>query len=149
MELSWAEKRDWLRLIRTPTVGPVAFASLLAKFETAEKALEALPTLVRRKPIQIPALEAIEQEMDASAELGVSITAMVESEYPYWLKALDPPPPLIMTRGKLSHLHQPCVAIVGSRNASAIGQSFARSLAAELGQAGFTCLLYTSPSPRD
>lgn len=35
-------------------------------------------------------------------------------------------------------MHKPCVAIIGSRNASAIGQRFAGSLAAELGQAGYT-----------
>jgi DNA processing protein len=35
-------------------------------------------------------------------------------------------------------LHKPCVAIVGSRNASAIGQQFAQKIAGELGEAGIT-----------
>ena len=38
-ELSFAERRDWLRLTRTHTVGPVAFRDLLKRFGTAAKAL--------------------------------------------------------------------------------------------------------------
>jgi len=42
--------------------------------------------------------------------------------------------------GRLDLLHRPCVAIIGSRNASAIGQRFANTLASELGQAGYTVI---------
>jgi len=37
-----------LRLIRTPGVGPVTYRQLLARFGTAEAAIEALPMLARR-----------------------------------------------------------------------------------------------------
>ena len=45
---------------------------------------------------------------------------------------------MIAVWGRIDILHRPCVAIIGSRNASAIGQRFANGLAAELGQAGYT-----------
>jgi len=59
-ELSFAERRDWLRLIRTPTVGPVAFRDLLRRYKTAEAALDALPQIIKRKSIIQPTREDIE-----------------------------------------------------------------------------------------
>lgn len=136
--LSFAEKRDWLRLIRTPTIGPVAFSSLLGRYGSASKALEALPTLTRRKSITLPPIEAVEAELAAHEARGIRLIAACEPDYPPLLRALDPAPPILSFWGDLSFLHKPCVAIVGSRNASAIGQRFARQIAGELGEAGLT-----------
>lgn len=137
-ELSYADKRDWLRLSRTATVGPVAFRDLLARYKTAGAALEALPNLVRRKGLSIPPIEAIEAELEQSGNWGIRILASCEPDYPEYLRAVDPAPPLISVKGRVDILHKPCVAIVGSRNASAIGQRFARQIASELGERGYT-----------
>lgn len=137
-ELSFAERRDWLRLSRTATVGPVAFRDLLARYKTAGAALEALPNLVRKKGLIIPPIEAVEAELDQSEQWGVRIIASCEPDYPDYLRAVDPTPPLISVKGRIDILHKPCVAIVGSRNASAIGQRFARQIAGELGASGYT-----------
>ncbi len=137
-DLSFAERRDWLRLIRTPTVGPVAFRDLLRRYKTAGTALEALPDLTRKKSAAIPSQGEIEAEMAACEEMGVHLIAACEPDYPHYLRALTPPPPLISVWGNPAVLHQPCAAIVGSRNASAIGQQFARQIGGELGEAGFT-----------
>lgn len=139
-ELSFSERRDWLRLSRTATVGPVAFRDLLARYKTAGAALEALPILVRRKGLSIPPVEAIEAELAQSEQWGIKILASCEPDYPDYLRAVDPTPPLISVKGRLDILHKPCVAIVGSRNASAIGQRFARQIAGELGERGFTVI---------
>lgn len=138
VELSFAERRDWLRLIRTPTVGPVSFRDLIHRFGTAENALEALPGLARRNPLKIPDIETIEAEMENSDALGIHLIAACEPNYPIYLGAVDPPPPLLSVWGNPALLHAPCVAIIGSRNASAIGQKFARQIAGELGEAGYT-----------
>ena len=137
-ELSYAERRDWLRLSRTATVGPVAFRDLLARYKTAGAAIDALPTLVRRKGLSIPPLETVEAELEQSENWGVRIIASCEPDFPDYLRAVDPAPPLISVKGRVDILHAPCVAIVGSRNASAIGQRFARQIASELGAQGFT-----------
>ena len=137
-ELSYAERRDWLRLSRTATVGPVAFRDLLARYKTAGAALEALPSLVRRKGLSIPPVEAIEAELEQSEQWGIKILASCEADFPDYLRAVDPTPPLISVKGRIDILHAPCVAIVGSRNASAIGQRFARQIAGELGERGYT-----------
>lgn len=137
-ELSFAEKRDWLRLSRTPRVGPVAFRDLLARYKTAESALKALPNIMRRKAGDIPTISAIEAEMEQSEHMGIQILAACEPDYPKYLRAVDPCPPLISLRGRSDILHQPCIAIVGSRNASAIGQRFARQISGQLCEAGYT-----------
>jgi len=137
-ELSFAERRDWLRLIRTQNLGPVAFRDLINRYGDAATALDALPTLIRKKPIHPPRPEQVEAEMDYADKMGVRLLCAIEPDYPKYLRALDPPPPVISVLGNADVLHRPCVAIIGSRNASAIGQRFANSLAAELGQAGYT-----------
>jgi len=76
--------------------------------------------------------------MDYAEQIGVKLICAIEPDYPEYLRALDPPPPVISVLGRSDILRRPCVAIIGSRNASAIGQRFANSLAAELGQAGYT-----------
>lgn len=135
-DLSFSERRDWLRLIRTQNVGPVSFRDLINRYGDAGSAIEALPALIRKKPLSIPTLEQVEREMDYSERMGVRLICAVEPDYPRYLRALDPPPPVISVLGHVDILNQPCVAIIGSRNASAIGQRFAGTLAAELGQAG-------------
>jgi DNA processing protein len=141
-ELSFAERRDWLRLARTENVGPVTFAELIARFGDAAEALAALPRLARRggratPPRSAPAQEA-EAEMEAGERLGARLICACEPAFPPGLAALDPPPPLIWTRGDVTLLSHPAVAVVGARIASASGQRFARQLAAEVGEAGFT-----------
>jgi len=139
-ELNFSEKRDWLRLSRTTRVGPVAFRDLLRRYKTAEAALDALPSIIRRKDAITPTIQEIEAEMGQTEHMGVRILAACEPDYPAYLRAVDPPPPLISLIGQVDILHKPCAAIVGSRNASAIGQRFARQIAAELGDAGYTII---------
>lgn len=136
-ELSFAERRDWLRLTRTHTVGPVAFRDLIKRFGTAAKALDALPGLIRKKDIQPPSLQQVEAEMEANERLGIRLLAACEPDYPAPLRAIDPPPPIISVWGQMGLLSKPCVAIIGSRNASANGQRFAGRIAAGLAEEGF------------
>lgn len=137
-ELSFTERRDWLRLIRTQNVGPVSFRDLINRYGDATTALEALPFLIRKKSISPPRPEQVEAEMDYAEQMGIRLICAIEPDYPKYLRALDPPPPVISVLGRVDVLNRPCVAIIGSRNASAIGQRFANGIAAELGQAGYT-----------
>ncbi|HFB55231.1 MAG TPA: DNA-protecting protein DprA [Hellea balneolensis] len=140
-ELSFAQKRDWLRLTRTSTVGPVAFRDLIMRYGDAGTALNALPDLARRSTkLRIPPIEEIEAEMQACDDMGVNLIASCEPDYPHYLRAVDPPPPLISVVGDIKLAHRPCTAIIGSRNASAIGLRFARQIATELGEAGHTII---------
>lgn len=138
--LSDAQRRDWLRLARTENVGPVTFDQLIVRFGEAALALAALPDLARRGGraggVRIPSEAQAEDELAAGAALGARLICACEPDFPQALAALDPPPPLIWTRGDARLLDRRTVAIVGARVASAAGQRFARGLAAELGQSG-------------
>jgi len=75
--------------------------------------------------------------MEASENLGIKLIAACEPDFPPYLRAINPPPPIISVWGHSAILHRKCVAIVGSRNSSALGLKFAASLAHDLGQAGY------------
>ena len=141
-ELSFAERRDWLRLARTENVGPVTFAQLIARYGDASEALVALPRLAlrggRNMPPRSPSAQEAEAEIEAGERLGARLICACEPAFPPALAALDPPPPLLWTRGDAALLSRPAVAVVGARIASASGQRFARQLASELGAPGFT-----------
>ncbi|MDI4658362.1 DNA-processing protein DprA [Xanthobacter autotrophicus] len=139
--LSPAQRLDWLRLIRTENVGPRTFRALINQFGGAAAALEALPTLARRGgrllPPRMPDLAEAEAEMAALARLGARLVASGEADYPIALRQLDDAPPLICVKGRGDVLQRPMVAIVGARNASAAGRSFAARLARDLAGAGW------------
>ena len=136
-----AQKLDWLHLIRCENVGPRTFHALLNRFGNARAALEALPDLLRKKPggraIRVASREAIEREWAESARRGITFIAATEAAYPPALCSIDAAPPLLAVRGAIDALRKPCVAIVGSRNASAAGLAFAERLARGLGEEGF------------
>ncbi len=140
-KLSDEQRFDWLRLIRSENVGPRTFRALLNNCGGARAALEALPELARRggaaRPIRVASVEEIERELDAARKFGVRFIASAEPEYPPVLRQIDSAPPVLALAGREETLQQPAVAIVGSRNASAAGLTFADRLARGLGQAGY------------
>lgn len=139
MTLPDAERFARLRLARTDQVGPVTFQQLLERFGSAERALEALPDLIRRGGAHgyaIPPVERIEAEMAAGERMGARLIVLGDADYPDMLAAVDPPPPLLWTLGDASLMARPCIAVVGARIASAGGQRIARGLSQQLGEAG-------------
>ncbi len=139
--LSKEERLSWLRLARSENIGPITFRQLLARFGSAEAALDAVPDLARRggrtRPIRLCSLAAARQEVEQLETIGARLLALCEPDYPAVLTAIDDPPPLLSLLGHAHLLNQPAVAIVGARNASANGLRLARQLAGELGEAGF------------
>ncbi|MDP3403885.1 MAG: DNA-processing protein DprA [Brevundimonas sp.] len=140
MALPEAERFARLRLARADRVGPVTFRQLLDRFGSASAALDALPDLIRKGGDQgyaLPPVARIEAELAAGAEAGATLIVLGDPAYPTQLAALDPPPPLLWTRGHIALLSRDAVAVVGARIASAGGQRIARGLASALGEAGF------------
>jgi len=140
VSLPEAERFARLRLARAERVGPVSFRQLLERFGSAERALDALPDLVRKgggHGYTLPPVERIEQEIAEGDRTGAALLVLGDEAYPAMLAAVDPPPPLLWTRGDVGLLSREAVGVVGARIASAGGQRIARGLAQQLGQAGF------------
>jgi DNA processing protein len=134
-----SERLAWLRLARTENIGPVTFAALIARFGTATAALEAVPAMAARggkREFAIPPENEIAHEFSGLEKLGGRFLFSCEPDYPHGLAALDPPPPVIAVLGHPHLLQKEMVAIVGARNASALGRRLAFTLARELGDAG-------------
>ncbi len=137
--LSDDQRLDWLRLIRTDSIGPRTFRALINRFGSASAALEALPDVSRKagKPVVPFATGDAEQEMRGIRRLGARLIALGEAGYPAGLQAVDTAPPLLAVSGNAEALMRPAVGIVGSRNASALGLKFTSQLAHALAEAGF------------
>ena len=133
-----SERLAWLRLARTEAVGPVTFANLVARFGTAEAALAEAPRLAARggKPLTLPPEAEIAREVVALEKIGGYFLFSCDAEFPQGLKALDAVPPVIAVLGQAHLLQKEMIAIVGARNASALGRKLAFTLARELGEAG-------------
>lgn len=136
VSLSDQERLDWLRLARTPRVGPVTFHRLMQRFGTASEALRALPTLRTNAP-KPPNLDIVEDELARIKGYGARLICSVETDYPPLLRALGPPPPVLTVLGKTELAAEPTVALVGARDASAAGRKLARDIAAQISAAGF------------
>ena len=139
--LNDAQRLAWLRLIRSESIGPTTFRSLVNQFGGAQAAIEALPVLSRgggrAQDIRLCSLADAEAELERAERIGAHLVAQGELGYPPALAQIDCPPPLIYVKGRLALSEMPAIAIVGARNGSAVGQKFTRLLASALGIEGF------------
>ncbi len=137
--LSESQLLDWLRLIRSESVGPKTFKALINRFGGAAAAVDALPELAKQRgrPMRVATRAECERELAELDALGGRMVAAGDDHYPKALRAIDAPPPLIAVMGDIASLSRPVVSIVGSRNASAAGLAFCERLARDLGAAGF------------
>ncbi|MES3153589.1 DNA-processing protein DprA [Sphingomonas faeni] len=130
-----------LRLIRTTGIGPVTYRQLIARFGSADAAIEALPMLAQRGGGRAPRIAdaaLAEREMAATARLGARYLFLDDPNYPRLLAEIETAPPALIFRGDLTHATRPCIAMVGARNASAAACRFARQLALQLAEEGTT-----------
>lgn len=134
------EKIAWLRLIRTENIGPITFYQLMQNFGTAQKAIDALPTLSRKggrlKNLNLCTPDAAIAELQALEALGGRMIFAAEAAYPLALSAIEDAPPVLSVLGNHKLLNLPCIGIVGARNASLNGRKFAEKLAKDLGEGG-------------
>lgn len=131
------QRIDWLRLSRTPSIGPVTFRDLINHYGSARAAIEEVKgRQFGNKKFSIISSDEARRELDEARKFGAYIVALGEASYPRYLQSVDGAPPLLYVKGRLELSSKPAVAIVGSRNASATGMKFAAQLAGELGASG-------------
>ncbi|MGB6117538.1 MAG: DNA-processing protein DprA [Mesorhizobium sp.] len=140
--LSDRQRLQWLRLIRTDNVGPVTFRQLIARYGSADAAIEMLPELARQggvtRVVKVRSIDEAQREIETADRLGCRFVALGEPDYPKILHNSEAPPPLLAIKGDASVFSFPAVAIVGARNASLAGLRFARSLASDIGAQGYS-----------
>jgi DNA processing protein len=82
--------------------------------------------------------DAVARALDWASGAQHFVVTLADEIYPRALLEIPDPPPLLYAHGKLELLQQPALAIVGSRNASAQGESNAEHFAKALSEAGLT-----------
>jgi DNA processing protein len=129
-----------LRLVRSRRVGPATYLRLMAEHGQAELALAALPEIARAAGVEDydtcpePVAAA---EIAAARRVGARMLCLGDPDYPALLARIGDAPPVLWAMGRTDLLDRPTVAIVGTRNASALGARMARRLARDLGEAGY------------
>ncbi|MEO0682870.1 MAG: DNA-processing protein DprA [Pseudomonadota bacterium] len=127
-------------MARSRNVGPATWSRLIARFGSAARALEALPDLAARggaKTFQVCSLAQAEKELEAGQAVGARLAVAGRPDYPRMLAQLQDPPPVVWLRGGEAALARPAAALVGGRNASALGLRLAESMARDLAAAGW------------
>ena len=135
-KLSDTQFLNWLRLTRSENVGPITFRNLINRYGSAGAALEALPELSRRgglkRRIKVCSIESAEAEIETVQALGARHVALNQKGYPKLLHHIDSPPPVLTIKGRDELADQSIFAIVGARNASAVGMKLTTSIVTEL-----------------
>jgi DNA processing protein len=129
-----------LRLVRSRRVGPATYLRLMAEHGHAEAALAALPGIAKDAGVEdyAPCPEPVaEAEFRAAKRHGATLLCLGDAAYPEALARVPDAPPILWALGDLSLLRRPSVAVVGTRNASALGARMTRRLARDLGEAGY------------
>jgi len=136
----------WLTLLHTAGVGPSTFHTLLETFGSVEAALNASASQLSGLAIKAETLSAlrnkerpdIASDLNWCAEDDHHIITLFDERYPAQLKDLSDAPPLLYVRGDPDYLLQPQLAIVGSRNPTAVGRNTAKEFARHLADVGIT-----------
>ncbi|MFP3012717.1 MAG: DNA-processing protein DprA [Rickettsia sp.] len=131
-----------LRFIRSKNIGPKTFFSLIKLFGDAATAIDNAPDFSLRggksKPIKIFSKSDAEKELELLEKDNAKIITYKSPEYSKLLLEIYDPPPILSYKGNIELLnHNKCVAIVGARNASANGRSFAHKIANDLVKEGY------------
>lgn len=135
-----AERLHWLRLIRTENVGPVTFRQLLSRFGSAQAAMEALPSLLKRtgSAPRITSQMQAEDELAGLEKFGARVVLSCDADYPPHLGFISGAPPVLTLAGGDNLDWRRTVGMVGARNASSAGIKMTRLLASDLGARGYT-----------
>ena len=129
-----------LQLARSYNVGPRTYAHLMRRYGNAKRALSALPTLAERggsKGYTACTRDDADREIEAGGAVGAKLVLLGEPDYPKHLAVLDSAPAALWVSGDTSVFDRPAIALVGARNASALGMRTARRIASELGETGY------------
>jgi DNA processing protein len=138
------EREAWLLLSQVPGIGSRYFQRLLERFGRAERALQASQSQLADLGIPRNTIEQLRQmnrenitpTLQWLAQPDHQLLTLADTNYPELLRQIEDPPPVLYLIGNSELLHQPQLAMVGSRNPTASGLNNAREFARTLAAAG-------------
>lgn len=141
-----ADLLAWLRLHLADGVGPMTVQHLLGRFSFPQAIFSAshaalcaaVPAALASALLAPPDRAAIEAALCWAAQPGHHLLTPGHPAFPPLLREIAAPPFLLYAIGNLDLLARPCLAVVGSRNATGQGRATAAAFAQALSQAGLT-----------
>ena len=138
--------KEWLVLIRTPTLGANRLRSLLQEFGDPKGVLSVGPKVLRDRGLSSASIEAIKQPNQTLIDSDLRwldgdhhyFITLDDPDYPPQLRDIPTPPVALFVVGNPDVLWMPQVAIVGSRKPTPGGLANARTFARSLAQSGLT-----------
>jgi DNA processing protein len=139
------QRLAYLALTQVPGLGPARLKDLLDHCHTplgAHSAPFALLCAIPDMPldcataIKATPLATGRQLVEACERIGARILVPDDPEFPAPLRVIPEPPPVLFAMGDLGLLQRQALAIVGSRDHSAYGQTVARAAAMLAARAG-------------
>lgn len=137
----------YLTLLSAKGLGPRRIKVLLEHFGSATSILEAdkqaLAEVEGFGDVTIKAVEEAKKkdwatkELEQAQKLNIQLVHLESEEYPYALKQIYDPPPLLYVRGSLP-TNERAIGIVGTRDASDYALKFSEELAQNLARANMT-----------
>ena len=131
-----------IRLIRTPTIGPITSRQLISRYGNAKQALEAIPELSSRggRKIQPASAASAQREYEKLTQIGGYFIAYGSDSYPEHLKRFDDSLFILSCLGHMHLLKKPSLSIIGARNASLNSCKYAERISRELGEQGYVVI---------
>ena len=141
MEISNKDIKYWIGFSFIPSIGRVRLNRLETHFGNLEDAWKAGPDEFIRAGLDKNVVRAIvswrprvdlEAEMEKLERYGVQALTWHDALYPSRLKEIHDHPPVLYIRGSLLPEDEWCLAVVGTRRASAYGRQVTEEIVADL-----------------
>ena len=131
------EKSLWISLSNIHGIGTQTFCLLLKTFgnpaniyaATFKKLNEVVSEKIAAEITKGTDKDSLKDALAWLSQANNHLVTLADSHYPKALLEISDPPPLLYAKGNLALLNQPCIAIVGSRNASVQGEKNAEAFA--------------------
>ncbi|MFC1904092.1 DNA-processing protein DprA [Chloroflexota bacterium] len=145
--MSTEDIKYWVGFSFIPGIGRVRSAQLENYFGNLEDAWKAGPAELKHTGLDSGSIHAIttwrlkislDAEMEKLERYGVKVFNYKEPDYPSRLKEIYDYPPLIYVRGSLLPEDEWCLAIVGTRRATAYGRQITEEIVTDLAQSKIT-----------
>jgi DNA processing protein len=137
----------WVAFSLVRGIGAVRFRTLLDFFGSPEIAWQApaeglraagLSEKLVENVLKVRSSSALEATLARIEGQGISVLTWEDETYPRRLREIAQPPPVLYLRGSLTAEDDWCVALVGTRRASAYGRQVTEEIASALARSGVT-----------
>lgn len=142
-----SDVKYWVGFSLIPGIGRVRLAQLVNSFGNLEDAWRAEPAELKRAGLDRRVIHAItsarpklslEAEMEKLERYGVEVFSHHDSGYPARLKEIYDYPPILYVRGSLLPENEWCLAVVGTRRATAYGKQVTGEIVTDLARSKIT-----------